>query len=303
VGLTTAEMQDIEAYLEAGWDFVGESANGTAETWEMPPEGGCPRLSAFAGYEPVRPQGQGTSADPFLITNAAEFGSVGHRPMAFYRLDADLDLSGVTWTVPPVPWFGGHFDGNGHVISHLQIEGDKFLGLFSYLGSCSVVSKLGLEHISIQDRAEVAGSLTGVNRGTLAACYCIGSVSGYDFVGRLAGHNYGNVLNCYGIGRTAPTVRRRSQDYLQDHLQDHLIERNDGSVSTSYWRGKYAGELWDAGGAVADVTTAEMQDIDTYLDAGWDFVGETDNGTEDLWMMCPAQDSPHLQWEDIVCDE
>jgi hypothetical protein len=46
-----------------------------------------------------------------------------------------------------------------------------------------------------------------------------------------------------------------------------------------------------------------MQDIDTFLDAGWDLVGETDNGTEDVWMMCPGQDAPHLRWEDIVCDE
>jgi The GLUG motif len=298
-GLTTAEMQNMETYLEAGWDFVGESANGTAETWQMPPEGGYPRLSFLAGYEPVLPQGQGTLADPFLITNAVEFGSVGHRPMASYRLAGDLDLSDITWTVPPVPWFDGHFDGNGCVIGHLQIEGDKFLGLFGYLGSDASVSKLGLEHISIQDRAEVAGSLAAVNRGILAACYCIGSVSDLDFVGRLVGHNYGNVSNCYAIGRTAPIVRGRSQD----HLQDHLIERNDGAVSTCYWRGAFSGELWDVGGAVEDVTTAQMQDIDTYLEAGWDFVGETDDGMEDIWTICPGQDSPHLWWEDIVCDE
>jgi len=59
----------------------------------------------------------------------------------------------------------------------------------------------------------------------------------------------------------------------------------------------------DPGAGSFGVTKAEMQDLDTYLDAGWDFVGETDNGTEDLWTICPGQDSPHLWWEDIVCDE
>jgi hypothetical protein len=28
-----------------------------------------------------------------------------------------------------------------------------------------------------------------------------------------------------------------------------------------------------------------MQDINTYLDAGWDFVNETANGTQDIWAM------------------
>ena len=31
----------------------------------------------------------------------------------------------------------------------------------------------------------------------------------------------------------------------------------------------------------AGLVTIEMQS--TFLEAGWDFVGETDNGTEDIW--------------------
>jgi len=297
-GLTTAEMQNIETYLNAGWDLAGESANGTAETWEMPPGGGYPRLSVLAGYEPALPQGHGTLADPFLITNAMELGSIGYRPMASYRLDADIDLSGITWSAAPIPWFDGHFDGNGHVIGHLQVEGEGPLGLFACLGSGSVVRQLGLEHVSIEDRAERVGSLAAVNRGTLAICYCTGSVSDFSFVGRLLGHNYGSVSNCYGIGNV-------STGHITRGAQSHvcLIGRNDGAVSTSYWSGRSAGELWLDSIVVKDLTIAEMQDIDTYLDAGWDFVGETDNGTEDIWTICQGQDSPHLHWENTVCNE
>ena len=37
-------------------------------------------------------------------------------------------------------------------------------------------------------------------------------------------------------------------------------------------------------------------DINTYLDASWDFVDEIDNGLEDIWWM-PEDDYPRLWWE------
>ena len=46
------------------------------------------------------------------------------------------------------------------------------------------------------------------------------------------------------------------------------------------------------------LTTAQMQKIATFLDAGWDFVGEGENGTEDTWRMCADWvDYPRLAWE------
>jgi len=44
-------------------------------------------------------------------------------------------------------------------------------------------------------------------------------------------------------------------------------------------------------------TTAEMQTATTFLEAGWDFVGETANGTEDIWWILEGQDYPRLWWE------
>jgi len=34
-----------------------------------------------------------------------------------------------------------------------------------------------------------------------------------------------------------------------------------------------------------------------FLEAGWDFVGETANGTEDIWWILEGQDHPRLWWE------
>ena len=52
-GKTTALMQTLATFLDVGWDFRDESANGLAETWQMPVEGGYPVLSLFHGYTPA----------------------------------------------------------------------------------------------------------------------------------------------------------------------------------------------------------------------------------------------------------
>ena len=40
-----------------------------------------------------------------------------------------------------------------------------------------------------------------------------------------------------------------------------------------------------------------MQTAGTFLDAGWDFVNEVDNGTEDIWWILEGRDYPRLTWE------
>lgn len=42
--------------------------------------------------------------------------------------------------------------------------------------------------------------------------------------------------------------------------------------------------------------------MSTFTDAGWDFVGESQNGTEDIWTICEGADYPHLAWEFVIGD-
>ena len=54
-----------------------------------------------------------------------------------------------------------------------------------------------------------------------------------------------------------------------------------GPWTHSFWDTQTSGQAASAGGT--GKTTAEMQMASTFLEAGWDFVGETANGTEDIW--------------------
>ena len=49
----------------------------------------------------------------------------------------------------------------------------------------------------------------------------------------------------------------------------------------NFWNMEISGQSRSDGGI--GLTTAEMQTTNTFLDAGWDFVGEIANGTEDIW--------------------
>jgi len=104
-----------------------------------------------------------------------------------------------------------------------------------------------------------SGGLVGWNTGgPVTNCYATGIVSGNAFVGGLVGNGWGVVL---------------------DSLWD---------METSGWT------VSDGG---IGKTTAEMQTASTFLEAGWDFLDETENGTEDIWWILEGQDYPRLWWE------
>jgi hypothetical protein len=74
-----------------------------------------------------------------------------------------------------------------------------------------------------------------------------------------------------------------------------LVAWNSGGVTNSFWDMQTSGQAVSAGGT--GKTTAEMQTAKTFLDAGWDFVAETANGTEDVWWINEGKDYPRLWWE------
>ena len=66
-------------------------------------------------------------------------------------------------------------------------------------------------------------------------------------------------------------------------------------LSPSFWDVETSAQ--DASAAGTALATAEMQTAAPFLEAGWDFVGETDNGVEDIWWIDEGRDYPRLWWE------
>jgi hypothetical protein len=65
-------------------------------------------------------------------------------------------------------------------------------------------------------------------------------------------------------------------------------------VTACFWDTQTSGQAESDGGI--GKTTAEMQTVSMFHEAGWDFVVETENGTEDIWWILESQDYPRLWW-------
>jgi len=137
---------------------------------------------------------------------------------------------------------------------------------------------------------DTLGGFVGENNGTLSDCYAIAPVSAnYDFCGGLVGNNAGQISNCYAAGPvTGPA-----------NISGGLVGKGTlDVVANSFWDVQATGQTVSAGGT--GKATAFMMTRKTFTDAGWDFVGETANGTEDTWSISEGTDYPCLSWATMV---
>jgi len=144
------------------------------------------------------------------------------------------------------------------------------------------------------------GGLCGTNEnGTITGCYATGGVMSHGFPAGLCCSNSGTITNCYATGNISDMV---------DHIFfNGLCAVNGGTISNCFWDVETTECPESAGGE--GKTTAEMKTLATFAEAGWDFVGEMANGTEDVWRMCAdGVGYPRLSWEfagsgDFACPD
>jgi hypothetical protein len=112
------------------------------------------------------------------------------------------------------------------------------------------------------------------------------------FGGFIAGaESLGTVFRCYSTGPVSAS-----------RWAGGLVGVNAaGDVSGSFWDTETSGTSIGDGGT--GLTTAEMQTAATFLEAGWDFVDETENGTDDIWWIDEGRDYPRLWWELVETTE
>ena len=131
------------------------------------------------------------------------------------------------------------------------------------------------------------GGLCGTNNGTINNCWASSSVTGRNSLGGLCGYlDGGSIENSYSTGLVKGTT---------EYLGGLCGEIYRGTIINCFWDIETSGLLRSDGGI--GKTTTEMQTTSTFLEAGWDFVDETENGTEDIWWILEGQDYPRLWWE------
>jgi hypothetical protein len=171
------------------------------------------------------------------------------------------------------------------------------------------------------------GGLVGANGGTISRCFSTAAVKGEMNMGGLIGYNNpsaglpedmpsstsADVNNCYAKGPVSGNFAGGG-DYVGGFVgansSGHISKCYAiGSVSGSSAVGQFVGAN-SGGGTITGCFggSAATKDINTYLNASWDFIWENMNGTNDYWRMCVDEpDYPRLTWEyspaDFVCPD
>jgi hypothetical protein len=142
---------------------------------------------------------------------------------------------------------------------------------------------------SIVNGEEHVGGLVGLNAwSSINLSYSTSIVTGNHCVGGLVGYNdRGNIATCYSSNVVTGN----------ENVGGLVGDEYKSSITMSFWNIETSGQTTSAGGE--GKTTVEMQTAGTFLEAGWDFVDETANGTEDIWWINEGQDYPKLWWEAI----
>lgn len=269
--------------------------------------------------------GSGTTADPYLVSEAAHLIYLSANPSDWdkhFEQTKDVDLENCDWT-PIAPGFAddftGTYDGRGNSILGLLVvqETGSLIGLFGNLQTPATVRDLNLVEVDIRGGAYV-GSLVGrMESGTINRVGVTGSVRGAIDTGGLVGYVSGGSINdSYSRATVTAQDWPGRADLGVDHFGGLVGDLAGGSIAKSYSTGlvsdgsdKGATDLggltggsngsatdsfWDtqaSGQASSDQgtgkTTAEMTSFSTFDDADWGIV----EGWEAF-----SFDSPTKEW-------
>lgn len=143
------------------------------------------------------------------------------------------------------------------------------------------------------DKSYDLGGLVGAHmEGTIVNCYATGTVTAGDdsaYLGGLVGENgapggyaampgihMGTIINCYASGHIEGGQNR--------HALGGLVGRNvDGSIIHCFWDTETTGLNTSDGGRGAP--TLDMGSAQMFRAVGWDLIGESENGTAELWQV------------------
>ncbi|HSX44493.1 MAG TPA: hypothetical protein VLF39_00060 [Candidatus Saccharimonadales bacterium] len=157
---------------------------------------GSGKALAFSG------SGDGSSGNPFQITNCAQLQSIGDDVTAYYELANNINCSGSAsfnggdgWL--PIVGFTGSLDGQNHSITNLTINrpiSPNLVGLFAFITSNGVVKNLTLTaNVTALDQNSgiLSGGLSG--NAQIINVTTHGSLNCSSFCGSFAGFVQGHI--------------------------------------------------------------------------------------------------------------
>lgn len=167
-------------------------------------------ISVWNGTKSRFEKGIGIESDPYIISTAEQFAYLsdgGTYEGKYFSVEVDLDLANLNWT--PIgafeeEKFKGNIDFNAHTIYHLNVDGDRAMGLFGYIENATITNLI-LKDSNVKGLNLVGGVVANAKNSSISNIENYSSVQstgGLASVGGIIGIanscNVYNVLN-YGI--------------------------------------------------------------------------------------------------------
>ncbi|MBR4999043.1 MAG: hypothetical protein IKY10_04100, partial [Clostridia bacterium] len=192
--LNKGDSLEIDAKLEnakIGNDLIFTSLNSSVLEWNpalncfYAEEGGAAIIEIKAKNGKTSPVyievniGNGMKEAPYYIDSEEDLLKIGSdeddsifEANDNYILMKDISLSSSIAPILNGKEFTGSFNGNGYTIKDLSLNSVDFsnAGLFATIGETGVVKELNLSNVNINGNYLNAGSIAGVNKGTITRC-------------------------------------------------------------------------------------------------------------------------------------
>ena len=255
-------------------------------------------LSTFADEATSSLSGEGTAESPYLINNLADLITFRDEVNAgigfagqYVKLNADIDLFGIDWSVnigdDCNATFDGHFDGDNHIIKNLKsietaekADGYVCTGLFGAIYGDASIKNLTIENAKID-----AGEFSGINVGVVVGfaynatgsienvtvcgdvkidapqCTAVGTILGYDFYGDVT------ITNCAVNANAGSYINAASQvggivGYAGTKCEVTECSVENLAISAKGLAGGIVGVANGDGTQLVTVTNASVKNVD-----------------------------------------
>ena len=197
---------------------------------------------------PVSAAGTGEVGDPFVITTATELQSIQNNLTAYYVLDNNIDLSGVTWTpIATGGQFIGELDGAGYTISNLNLNLslNASVGLFSVASSGASFKNIMIDSFTVVGENNVGALVGRIIMSESTHDWCV--IDNVDVTNSNVRANTSYAGSIYGYGQTYAHVRMNDCDV------------SDGKVTTG---SNYCGGLVGNGAHTSSVLNLNGNEVE-----------------------------------------
>ncbi len=213
----------------------------------------------------VNNTGLGSSAsNPSPITTCEEFQNVSAHPGWFFRLENDIDCSGIS-NFTAISDFGGAIDGQEHLIKNVRMvsssDGNSNRGIFGTIAGGAKVSGVNFRNVTMYCSSTYCGGLSFTNAGTIEKSSITGTLNfpnctsqcgGFavynqgliaesyanlalgvqgSYAGLIAGHQVGgHIRDCYSMG----SITASSGGTIGGLVGLNQEQYGGGGVSNSY---------------------------------------------------------------------